>query len=99
MGRIQGLTELYLTGDQALKSEGAVEIFSAVIAGEGAAAGQRIIFRNGSTGGADPLLVVVLSAANETIPLEFKNGKRFSNGCFVDFAGAAGKIHCSLTYR
>ena len=99
MGRIQGLTELYLTGDQSLKTEGAVEIFSIVVAGEGAAAGQRIIFRNGTTGADQPLLVVVLPSANETIPLNFANGKRFESGCFVDFEGAAGKIHCSLTYK
>ena len=99
MGRIQGLKEEYLTGDKALKSEGAVEIFSIVIAGEGAAAGQRIVFRNGTTGAATPLLVVVLSAANETIPIDFANGKRFESGCFVDFEAAAGKVHCSLTYK
>lgn len=99
MGRIQGLTEAYLTGDALLKSEGAVEIFSIVVAGIGAAAGNRIIFRNGTTGGAPPLLVVVLSSANETIPMEFSNGKRFDAGCFVDVEAAAGVIHCALTYK
>ena len=99
MGRIQGLTEVYLTGDTLLKSEGAVEIFSIVIAGEGATAGQRIVFRNGTTAAAPVLLPVVLDAANTTIPLQFANGKRFENGCFVDFEGSAGKIHCSLTYK
>ena len=99
MARIQGLAELYLTGDKALKSEGAVEIFSIVVAGEGAAAGQRIVFRNGANASASPLLVIVLGAANETISVSFENGKRFDSGCFVDFEGAAGKIHCALTYK
>lgn len=99
MGRIQGLTEVYLTSDTNLKGEGAVEIFSIVIASEGAAAGQRVVFRNGTTVAALPLLVVVLNAANETIPLEFNNGKRFNNGCFVDFEAAAGKVHVALTYK
>ncbi len=99
MARIQGLTEVYLTGDTLLKSEGAVEIFSIVVAYHGAAAGQSIIFRNGTTGAAAPLMVVTLDAANGTIQIQFANGKRFDAGCFVDFQGAAGSIDLSLTYK
>lgn len=100
MGRIQGLQELYLTGDAALKPVGAVEIFSIVVTAEGATAGQRIVFRNGANAAAAPLLVIIISAANGTEPiLEFNNGKRFESGCYVDFEGSAGKIHLALTYK
>lgn len=99
MGRIQGLTEVYLTGDTLLKPEGAVEIFSAVIAFHGAAAGQQIVFRNGLLVTSPALLVVTLNGTNGTTTLEFANGKRFADGCFVDFQGAAGAIDLSLTYK
>ena len=99
MGRIQGLTEEDLTGDTLLKNGVALDIFSAVVAAEGATAGQRIVFRNGQDGSADPLYVHVIEAANGTFPVQFAQGKRFTDGCYVDFAGSAGKIHLSLTYK
>ena len=99
MARIQGLTEVYLTGDTLLKSEGAVEVFSVVLTAEGATAGQKIVFRNGTTGGAQPLMDLVVEVANGSWQFEFPNGKRFESGCYVDFQGAAGKIHLALTYK
>lgn len=99
MPRIQGLTEVYLTGDTLLKPEGAVEIFSIVLAFHGAAAGQQIVFRNGLLSTSDALLVVTLNGANGTINMDFANGKRFNSGCYVDFQGAQGGLDLSLTYK
>lgn len=100
MGRIPSLIDEYLTGDTLLKNGAAVEIFSIDVAFHGgAAAGQQIVFRNGTTVAASALLVITLNAANGTISREFFNGKRFANGCFVDFQGNAGSIDLSLTYK
>ena len=99
MARIQGLTEVYLTGDTLLKSAGAIEIMSIVVAFHGATAGQYIVFRNGTDGNAAPLLTIVLEAANGTYNVQFANGKRFENGCFVDFQATAGAVELSLTYK
>lgn len=100
MARIQGLVEEYLTGDEALKSEGAVEIFEIDLAFKApAAAGQQVIFRNGTNGSAPPLLVLTIGAATGTISRSYPNGKRFSNGCYVDFQGAAGALDLSLTWK
>ena len=101
MPRIQGLTEVYLTGDALLKAAGTVvELHQIVVAAEGATAGNKIVFRNGSDGAAEPALVVVIEAANQTIPpIMFPQGKRLEAGCFVDFSAVAGKVHLSLTYK
>lgn len=99
MGRIQGLTEVYLTADALLKPASApVEVHDVVIGFIGAAAGQQLTLRDGQDGTAPPLVVFVLDAANGTISKSFKDGKRFENGCFVDFQNS-GAMHVSLTYK
>ena len=98
-GRIQGLSEEYLTGDALLKQGVKLDLMHVIVSAEGAVAGQRVVFRNGQNAAANPLFNVIIEAANWTLPIPFPQGKRFESGCFVDFEGAAGKIHVSVTYK
>ena len=99
MGRIQGLTEKYLTGDALLK-DGPGFVFNAVLAWSGANAGDYVVFRDGEDGASPPVFTMVCDAAQGTIPVEFFNGKEFENGIFVDIQlSGSSSVHLAVTYK
>lgn len=97
MGRIQGLTELYLTGDKLVKT-GEGYVFSITISFTGVSAGQQITLRDGLDGTASPLAPFIAPTAHGTLTKEWSNGKYFATGLFIDFQGS-GSWHAELTYR
>lgn len=97
MGRIQGLTELFVTGDQLLKT-GKGYVFSITIAFAGAAAGQKVTLWDNTAASGTVLAVFVLDAANGTINKEWPQGKEFVTGLYHDTQGA-GQIQTEITYK
>lgn len=97
MGRIQGLSEVYLTGDTLLKS-GPGYLFSITIAWSGGTAGNKIIIRDGTDGTGTPAIPFVIGAENGTFSREWFNGKAFENGIYVDFQGS-GYIEAEVTFK
>ena len=100
MPRIQGLTELYLTNSQQVKSEEGY-VFSVTIAFNGVTAGQRCYLRNGSGGAATIAVPFTFGAAQGTITKEWTQGKHFASGIYWDAGpGDAGdNVFIELTYR
>lgn len=97
MGRIQGLSEKFLTGDELVKT-GVGFVFSITIAWTGATAGQAVVLRDGTDGAGAPLVPFILNAATGTITREWSQGKKFENGLFYDVQGA-GSIQAEMTYK
>jgi len=97
MGRIQGLTELFITGDLLIKT-GAGELHSVTIGFSGAAAGQKVTFWDNTTNSGTVLVPFVLDGAAGTITKEWPQGKRFETGLFVDIQGG-GQIQLEITYK
>lgn len=97
MGRIQGLTEVLLTGEDTLIKTGAGEIHQLTIAWN-AAIGAQIVFRDGTTVAAAPFLVVTFPTAAGTLTLNFPQGKRFNTGLYVD-AQVGGQVNIAMTYK
>jgi hypothetical protein len=98
MPRIQGLVDtLALTGSEVLKSvEGYV--FSITFAWEGATAGQKVYFRDGSDVTASARIVLIVPTANGTITKEWPNGKKFDSGIFYD-EGQINNGYMEVTYK
>ena len=99
MGRIQGLTEKYLTGDTLLKS-GQGYVFHANLAWVGGVAGNYVVFRDGTDGNGTPKFVMVFDGTNGTIPVNIPNGTEFVDGIYVDVQAAAGAgIHLTVQFK
>ena len=100
MPRIQGLTELYLTNSQQVKSEEGY-VFSVTIAFTGVTAGQRCYLRDGSGGAATIEVPFSFPTANGVITKEWPQGKHFASGIYWD-AGPGDNpdnVFIELTYK
>lgn len=97
MGRIQGLSEGYYTADTLVKT-GHGYVFSVVISFRGSGVGGYVVLRDGLTNSGSVLAVFSTSAASNTIAHEFKQGKEYNTGLFVDFQ-AGGQVDVCLTYK
>lgn len=99
MGRIQGLTELYIGNVELLNVKSvAGELFSITIAYNGVTAGDKLVLRDGDDGEASPLVTFTFPDTNGTISREWANGKAFENGLTYDPA-VAGTIEAEMTYK
>ncbi len=97
MPRIQGLTELFFSGDTQVKTVRG-EIHQITVTQVGGAAGQQVVLRNGSDGTGQPLATFVFSGTNGTITKEWPQGKAFTSGLFIDVQGA-GVVQGDITYK
>lgn len=97
MPRIQGLTELFFSGDVLVKSVRG-EIHSITLTLVGGAIGQQVVLRDGTTGAAVPFVSFVFPTANGTLTKEWPNGKVFVNGLFIDVQGS-GQVQGEITYK
>lgn len=99
MGRIQGLTETdVLQESQSIKSSEAY-LFSITFAWAGATIGQYIALRNGT--GPDGLARVCFAVptASGTITREWKQGKHFPSGLYLDLKTVGTKAMVEMTYK
>ena len=98
MPRIQGLTESgILTTDTLLKT-GKGYVFSVTIAWAGANAGDKVYFRDGTTGVAPIEVVFVLNAATGSYFRDWQQGKEFDTGIYYQ-EGTAADVSTSVTYK
>ena len=98
MPRIQGLKEQICNDDVLLKT-GPGELHSVTISFAGATIGNKVIFRDGIDGAAQPWVVFVLPTANGILTKEWPQGKRFEVGIYYDDQGPGGTIDTEVTFK
>jgi hypothetical protein len=97
MPRIQGLAELFFSGDTLVKSAKG-EIHQITITQVGGAAGQQVVLKDGTNAAGTPLATFVFSGTNGTLTKEWPQGKAFTTGLFIDVQGA-GTVQGDCTFK